>query len=98
LKREIERILDHIDEYDVKVVADMTRNSRFLEEYRLRNCVLRVEDVDDSGCECWACERYGMAAYWDFHFHPDGAVSVTDWPGEKCWCWVCCMGRAEVVA
>ena len=98
MKREIERCLDHIDEYTVRRIADATRNSAFLEEYRLRNCMLRVEDVDDSACECWACEEYGFRTYWDFHCHPDVEHVVTDWPGAKCWCWVCAMTRVEQAA
>jgi hypothetical protein len=54
--------------------------------------------VDDSACECWACEEYGVRNYWDFYFHPDTEHAVIDWPGGRCWCWVCCMTRAGQAA
>jgi hypothetical protein len=83
--------LDHLDGFTLKHLAHATRNGAFIEEYRRRNCVNRYDEIAD--CACWACERYGLGAYYDFQCHPDGDYPEHCLADGLCWCWVCAMAR-----
>jgi hypothetical protein len=97
-------VVDSIDTDTLKFLAESTHNAAFIEEYRRRNCVRRYWDIGDDSCgvyapllaepcDCWACERYGLDAYWDFHLHPDGYYPDQYLADGKCHCWVCSMAR-----
>jgi hypothetical protein len=82
----------HLDEFTLKHLADATRNAALIEEYRARNCVRRFEDFRGE-CDCWACQRYGLGAYYDFQLHQDSYPPANCLSDGVCWCWVCAMGR-----
>jgi hypothetical protein len=85
--------IEVLNGFELRYLADTTRNAAFAEEYRARNCVNRF-DGNPSDCDCWACVRYGLQGYAIFQLHPDSYPPETGLYG-KCWCWVCEMSQYD---